>query len=93
MVPETPFLFRDAAGEWHELAPGTGVSFAPVLVPFGQALIAVDVRRRGGALAIHFQDGAGLWIGSDPQFESWPLAGRGVDPVMVGPGGEDNWEL
>jgi hypothetical protein len=31
LVVETPFLFRDAAGEWPELDPGTGVSLAPVL--------------------------------------------------------------
>ncbi|MFD4227344.1 hypothetical protein [Streptomyces sp. NPDC058545] len=30
LVGETPFLFRDAAGEWHELEPGTVVSLAPV---------------------------------------------------------------
>jgi hypothetical protein len=40
LVLETPFLFRDAAGEWHELDPGTGVSLAPVLGLFGQSLTA-----------------------------------------------------
>jgi hypothetical protein len=30
-VIESPFLLRDASGEWHELAPGTGSSLAPVL--------------------------------------------------------------
>ncbi|MGI5516353.1 DUF6188 family protein [Streptomyces sp. CA-106131] len=73
--PQTPFLFRDAAG---------GL--------FGQSLTAVDVREHG-ALVIDFHDGAGLWIGPDPQFESWHLTGRGVDPITVGPGGEDDWEL
>ncbi|MEU1597880.1 hypothetical protein ABZ468_34845 [Streptomyces sp. NPDC005708] len=32
-------------------------------------------------------------MGPDPQFESWHLTGRGVDPITVGPGGEDDWEL
>ncbi|MFF3911100.1 hypothetical protein ACFYZJ_35310 [Streptomyces sp. NPDC001848] len=31
-------------------------------------------------------------MGSDPQFESWHLSGHGVDPIVVGPGGEENWE-
>ncbi len=92
LVLETPFLFRDAGGEWHEIDPGTGVSLAPVLALFGQTLTGVDVREHG-ALVIDFQDGAGLWIGPDPQFVSWHLAGLGVAPITVGPGGEDDWEL
>jgi hypothetical protein len=91
LVLETPFLLRDALGEWHELEPGTRGRLAPVLALFGQSLAAVDVQGRG-ALAIDFHDGAGLWIGPDPQFESWHLAGHGVDGVTVGPGGEDGWE-
>ncbi|MFE9132531.1 DUF6188 family protein [Streptomyces sp. NPDC007148] len=91
LVLETPFLFRDAAGEWHELDPGTGVSLAPVLGLFGQSVVTLDVRDRG-VLVIDFEGGAGLWVGSDPQFESWHLNGHGVDPIVVGPGGEENWE-
>ncbi|MEU8644059.1 DUF6188 family protein [Streptomyces sp. NPDC048674] len=92
LVLETPFLFRDAAGEWYELDPGTGVSLAPVLGLFGQTLTRVDVREHG-VLVIDFQDGAGLWIGPDPDYESWHLTGHGVAPITVGPGGEDDWEL
>lgn len=92
LVLETPFLFRDAGGEWHEIDPGTGVSLAPVLALFGQTLTGVDVREHG-ALVIDFQDGAGLWIGPDPRFVSWHLARHGVAPITVGPGGEDDWEL
>lgn len=92
LVLETPFLFRDAAGEWHELNPGTGVSLAPVLALFGQSVTAVDVQGRG-ALVIDFHDGAGLWIGPDPQFESWHLTGHGIEGITVGPGGEDDWDL
>ncbi|MGW3917034.1 DUF6188 family protein [Streptomyces sp. NPDC005070] len=92
LVLETPFLFRDATGEWHELDPGTGVNLAPVLALFGQTLTAVDVREHG-VLVIDFQDGAGLWIGPDPEFESWHLTGHGVASITVGPGGEDGWEL
>jgi hypothetical protein len=91
LVLDTPFLFRDAAGEWHELDPGTGVSLAPVLALFGQSVVAVDVRDRG-VLVIDFQDGAGLWVGPDPQFVSWRLIGHGIEPIIVGPGGEENWE-
>ncbi|QQM41522.1 hypothetical protein JEQ17_20025 [Streptomyces liliifuscus] len=91
LVLEAPFLFRDAAGEWHELDPGTGVRLAPVLALYGQSVAAVDVRDRG-VLVIDFQDGAGLWVGPDPQFESWHLTGHGVASLMVGPGGEDGWD-
>ncbi|ALC23199.1 hypothetical protein SPRI_4893 [Streptomyces pristinaespiralis] len=90
LVLETPFLLRDAAGEWHELDPGTGVSLAPVLALYGQSVTSVDVRD-SGALVVDFQDGAGLWVGPDPQYESWHLTGHGIDPIMVGPGGEEDW--
>ncbi|MBD9729160.1 hypothetical protein IHE70_39445 [Streptomyces sp. ID-01-6.2a] len=44
-------------------------------------------------MVVDFHDGAGLWIAPDPHFASWQLTGHGVDPVTVGPGGEDGWEL
>ncbi|MCX5559306.1 DUF6188 family protein [Streptomyces sp. NBC_00038] len=91
LVLEAPFLLRDAAGEWHEMAPGTGASLAPVLALFGRSATAVDVQGRG-ALTIEFDDGSGLWVGPDPQFESWQLTGWGVEPILVGPGGEGGWE-
>ncbi|MFI6489884.1 DUF6188 family protein [Streptomyces sp. NPDC050564] len=65
LVLETPFLFQDTAGAWHEMDPGVGVSLAPVLALFGQSLTSVDVSEHG-VLAIGFQDGSGLWIGPDP---------------------------
>ncbi|MGJ5735307.1 DUF6188 family protein [Streptomyces caniscabiei] len=92
LILETPFLLWDAEGQWHELDPGTGVSPTPVLALFGQSVAAVDVREHG-TLVIDFHAGAGLWIGPDPYFASWHLAGHGVDPVTVGPGGEDDREL
>ncbi|MEV7340624.1 DUF6188 family protein [Streptomyces sp. NPDC093544] len=91
LIVETPFLLRDASGEWHELEPGSGVHLAPVLGLFGQSITAVDVQDCGG-LSIDFGDGAGLRIGPDPRFESWHLLGRGISPVIVGPGGDDRWE-
>nr|WP_272897525.1 DUF6188 family protein [Streptomyces sp. AMCC400023] len=89
---ETPFLLWDAEGQWHELDPGTGVSPTPVLALFGQSVAVVDVREHG-TLVIDFHAGDGLWIGPDPYFASWHLTGHGVDPVTVGPGGEDDREL
>ncbi|MFH9004764.1 DUF6188 family protein [Streptomyces afghaniensis] len=91
LVLDTPFLLRDADGEWHELDPGTGVSLAPVLALFGQTVVTVDVRDRG-VLVIDFEDGAGLWVGPDPQFVSWRLIGHGIEPITVGPRGEEDWE-
>ncbi|MFE6172752.1 DUF6188 family protein [Streptomyces sp. NPDC056464] len=91
LIVETPFLLRDAGGEWHELAPGSGVHLAPVLGLFEQSITAFDVQDRG-ALSIDFGDGASLRIGPDPQFESWHLIGRGMSHLIVGPGGEEHWE-
>ncbi|MBD9704262.1 hypothetical protein IHE56_19725 [Streptomyces sp. ID01-12c] len=68
------------------------MSLAPALALFGQSVAAVDVREPG-TLVVDFHDGAGLWIAPDPHFASWQLTGHGVDPVTVGPGGEDGWEL
>ncbi|MEU1542559.1 DUF6188 family protein [Actinacidiphila glaucinigra] len=91
LVLETEFLLRDTAGEWHELDSGTGSKLAPVLDLFGQSITAVDVRNHG-SLTIYFDGGSGLWIGPHAQFESWHLSGLGVSAVIVGPGGESEWE-
>lgn len=91
LVIETPFLLRDTAGEWYELDPGTGSPLAPVLDLFMKTIISVEIRARG-ALALAFDDGCELFVGADPQFESWKLSGMGVDGVLVGPGGHTDWE-
>ncbi|WP_369263494.1 DUF6188 family protein [Streptomyces sp. R35] len=91
LILETPFLFRDSTGQEHELEPGKGVCLAPVLGLFGQTLATVGVQGLG-TLTIDFQNGAGLRIAPDPQFESWHLLGSGIDAVTVGPGGERAWE-
>jgi hypothetical protein len=91
LVIETPFLLRDTTGEWHELDPGTGVGLAPALDLFGKTVTTVEVGNRG-ALSIGFGDGAELWIGPHAEFASWHLSGHGVDPVLVGPGGETDWQ-
>lgn len=83
LVIETPFLLRDADGGWHELDPGTGSRLAPVLDLFMKVITTVEVRNRG-ALALTFDDGSELFVGADPQYESWSLSGDGVDDVLVG---------
>ncbi|MEV4413141.1 DUF6188 family protein [Catellatospora sp. NPDC049609] len=52
LVIETPFLLRDADGEWHELDPGTGSALAPVLDLFQGTIAAVEVDDRG---ALHLR--------------------------------------
>ncbi|MCX4579774.1 DUF6188 family protein [Streptomyces sp. NBC_01571] len=64
-----------------------GVFLAPVLGLFGDTLAAVDVQGLG-TLTIDSEDGAGLRINPDPQFDSWHLLGSGVHAVTVGPDGE-----
>ncbi|MER6851619.1 MULTISPECIES: DUF6188 family protein [Streptomyces] len=39
-----------------------------------------------------FDDGTRLSIEPDPDYESWNLTGSGTDPVLVGPGGETDWQ-
>ena len=68
LVLETPFLFRDAVGEWHELAPGTGVSLAPVLALFG-AVRAHEVAGVLGDLAVLVPIGVRRGQGQGPSFE------------------------
>jgi hypothetical protein len=86
LVVETPFLLRDAAGEWHELDPGTGSSLAPVLDLFMKTIKTVEVRDCG-TLRMTFDDAAELFVAPHAQFESWHLTGHGVNPIQVGPGG------
>jgi hypothetical protein len=90
LVIETLFLMRDAAGEWHELDPGTGARLAPVLDLFKRTIASVDVSDRG-ALTLRFTGQEELFVGPDAKFESWHLSGHGVEAVTIGPGGEVNW--
>jgi hypothetical protein len=91
LVIATPFLLRDATGEWHELDPGTGARLAPVLDLFMTAITTVEIRDHG-TLGLTFDNGSQLLAGPDPQFESWHLSGHGVDDILVGPGGHTDWQ-
>lgn len=91
LVIEADFRLRDAGGRSYGLEPGSGAGLAPVLALFERTVTAVEVRGRG-ELVLGFDDGAELRAAPDPRYESWHLSGRGVDPVLVGPGGEDGWE-
>lgn len=91
LVIETPFLFRDATGEWHELDPGTGSRLGPVLDLFMKTITTVEVSDHG-ALTLDFDDDCELFVGPDQRFESWHLSGRGVDAILVGPGGHADWQ-
>lgn len=91
LVIETPFLLRDASGEWHELDPGTGSRLAPVLDLFMKTITTAEIRSHG-ALALTFDDDCELFIGTHPQFESWHLSGDGVDDILVEPGGHTDWQ-
>jgi hypothetical protein len=92
LMVETSFRPRDAAGIWHDLAPGTGSRLAPVLDLFIDSVVGVDVGQQG-MLSLRFASGAELVVAPDPRFESWHVTGPGVSSVSVGPGGHDDWEL
>jgi hypothetical protein len=92
LVIGTPFVLRDAAGKRHELDPNTSRSaLAPVIDLFMKTVTAVTVTDRG-TLTLDFDDGAQLVVTPDPQYESWQLHGDGISGILVGPGGETNWE-
>lgn len=91
LVIETPFLLRDAAGEWHELDPGTGATLGPVLDLFTKTITTLAVSDHG-ALTLDFDDDAQLFVGPDTRYESCSLTGTGVTPILIGPGGENDWQ-
>jgi len=91
LVIETPFLMREESGEWHEIDPGNVDTLAPALRLFMRTVDAVEVGDRG-ALSIELRNGSGLFIGPDTTYESWTLSGHGVESVVVGPGGHDEWQ-
>ena len=91
LVIGTSFQLRDVVGEWHDLDPGTGSRLAPVLDLHMKTIIAVEIHNHG-ALSLSFHDGTALLVSPDPQYESWALNGRGIDGILVGPGGDDDWQ-
>jgi hypothetical protein len=86
LVIETPFLLRDAAGEWHELDPGTGSRLAPALDLFMRTITTAEVRDHG-ALALTFEDGSELFAGPDHQFTSWHLPATASRTLLSDPAG------
>jgi hypothetical protein len=80
-------LLRSAA----RIDPGTGSRLAPVLDLFTRTVTAVELEGRG-TLRMRFDDGAEMIVPPDPQFESWQLSGHNVGGVLVGPGGDTDWE-
>ncbi|WP_019607662.1 DUF6188 family protein [Nocardiopsis sp. CNS-639] len=90
LVIETALSLTDAGGRQVALAPGTGTCLAPLLGLFTRIVTAVEVTGYG-TLRLGFDDGTGLGVDPDPNYESWCLTGFGFDPVLVGPGGETDW--
>lgn len=91
LVIETPFTLTDASGHQALLTPATGPSLAPLLGLFAKVVTETEVTGLG-TLSLGFDDGTQLSIEPDPDYESWCLTGSGIDPVLVGPGGETDWQ-
>ncbi|MFE3250232.1 DUF6188 family protein [Streptomyces sp. NPDC059209] len=91
LVIETPFTLTDASGHQALLTPASGPSLAPLLGLFAKVVTETEVTG-SGTLSLGFDDGTRLSVVPDPDYESWNLAGSGIDPVLVGPGGETDWE-
>ncbi|MFD9637194.1 DUF6188 family protein [Streptomyces violascens] len=91
LVVETPFTLTDASGHQALLTPATGPSLAPLLGLFAKVVIETEVTGLG-TLSLGFDDGTRLSVEPDPDYESWSLTGSGIDPVLVGPGGETDWQ-
>ncbi|WP_258310138.1 DUF6188 family protein [Streptomyces sp. CG 926] len=90
LVIETPFTLTDPSGHQAFLTPTTGSSLAPILGLFARVVTDTEVTGQG-ALSLGFDDGTRLSDEPDPDYESWNLTGSGIDPVLVGPGGETDW--
>jgi hypothetical protein len=91
LVIETPFTLTDTSGHQTLLTPATGPSLAPLLGLFAKSVTEAEVTGQG-ALSLGFDDGTRLSVEPDPDYESWNLTGSGIDPVLVGPGGETDWQ-
>ncbi|MFE7584907.1 DUF6188 family protein [Streptomyces gardneri] len=91
LVIETPFTLTDASGHQALLTPATGPSLAPLIGLFARVVTEIGVTGQG-ALSLSFDDGTRLSVEPDPDYESWNLTGSGIDPVLVGPGGETDWQ-
>ncbi|MGW4607077.1 DUF6188 family protein [Streptomyces sp. NPDC004532] len=91
LVIETPFTLTDASGHQALLAPATGPSLAPLLGLFTKAVTETEVTGLG-TLSLGFDDGTQLSVEPDSDYESWSLTGSGIAPVLVGPGGETDWQ-
>ncbi|OKK08118.1 hypothetical protein AMK26_03565 [Streptomyces sp. CB03234] len=91
LVIETPFTFTDSSGHQALLTPATGPSLAPLLGLFARSV--TDSKVTGlGALSLTFDDGTRLSVEPDSDYELWSITGSGIDPVLVGPGGETDWQ-
>lgn len=91
LVIETPFTLADAAGHQTTLTPGAGTALGPLLGLFDEAVTACAVTELG-TLLLGFEDGTRLSVAPDPPYESWGITGSGIDPVLVGPCGEADWQ-
>ncbi|ADH69846.1 DUF6188 family protein [Nocardiopsis dassonvillei] len=90
LVIETTLSLTDAGGRQVVLTPGTGTCLAPLLGLFARTVAEVEITGRG-TLRLVFDDGTWLSVAPDPDYESWGLTGVGLDPVLVGSGGEADW--
>ncbi|MGW4559655.1 DUF6188 family protein [Streptomyces sp. NPDC004365] len=91
LVIETPFTLTDASGHQALLAPTTAPSLAPLLGLFTKAVTETEVTGLG-TLSLGFDDGTRLSVEPDSDYESWSLTGSGIASVLVGPGGETDWQ-
>ncbi|MFB7864546.1 DUF6188 family protein [Streptomyces sp. NPDC056069] len=91
LVIETSFNLTDASGHQALLTPATGPSLAPILSLYAKVVTETEVTGLG-TLYLCFDDGTRLSVEPDSDYESWNLTGSGIDPVLVGPGGETDWQ-
>jgi uncharacterized protein DUF6188 len=84
---EGPFtLSRD--GQTHEMdAELRPRELGPALDLTRTSVRAADVQKTG-ELELTFDDGAVLWVGSDPNFEAWTLTVTDGPIIVSGPGGK-----
>ncbi|MEU5893932.1 DUF6188 family protein [Streptomyces sp. NPDC047461] len=97
--------FPGRGGVFHDSAAGpclgpawahaSGTSARPLwrrYAPCSRSAVTEAGVTGQGTLSLGFDDGTRLSIEPDPDDESWSLTGSGIDPVLVGPGGETDWQ-
>ena len=90
---ETPFAFRGADGNEHQIDPEEPRTIAPLLDLIRAGVSQIRIRRTG-EVEISFSDDSSIRASPDSAYEAWEITGAGdLTPIryLCGPGGGSPW--